>query len=437
MADSGVDFSAIDFALIEPAQIRQQLMPWSAYKTIVDENVVSLMANYDKKAESFQDRELAKRGDEYAKAFISLLVNLHHVEPLQYILTTVADVLQADPSRVALFHGLYPAIDPYQPFLRLLTRNNWYVLKTAVDILSTLLSSTDYAVPRPVHDGLVRWLARLISVPNLPEHATVAAISALTKVLRVQPNRLTFVQAGGVGQLAPLLEKFKDNVPMMYNVCFALWLLSYNETAADAFNAPGMLQGLVEICRAAVKEKIVRISLSILRNLVARGKLNEDLIDLGLHKTVASLASRKWTDDDIIDDLTFMGDSLRQGVKELSTFEKYQKEVTGGRMDWTPMHTSDQFWQENINRFEAKDFEIVRVIVSFIKRETPITALCVALNDVGEFSKYHARGRQILNDFHAKERIMDLLSHEDSQVRKHALLAIQKLLVTKHTFAAS
>lgn len=43
-----------------------------------------------------------------------------------------------------------------------------------------------------------------------------------------------------------------------------------------------------------------------------------------------------------------------------STFDKYHKEVTSGRLDWTPAHTNEQFWRDNINKFEADDFELIR-----------------------------------------------------------------------------
>ena len=90
------------------------------------------------------------------------------------------------------------------------------------------------------------------------------------------------------------------------------------------------------------------------------------------------LSNKKWADDDIVEDLTYLSDSLQLQVRELryisiivydkglmilcSTYEKYQMEVSGGHLDWTPVHTNDQFWIENINKFEGKDFEIVRYV---------------------------------------------------------------------------
>lgn len=40
----------------------------------------------------------------------------------------------------------------------------------------------------------------------------------------------------------------------------------------------------------------------------------------------------------------------------LSSFDKYRKEVASGQLDWSPMHTADTFWRENVDKFEERDF---------------------------------------------------------------------------------
>jgi hypothetical protein len=33
--------------------------------------------------------------------------------------------------------------------------------------------------------------------------------------------------------------------------------------------------------------------------------------------------------------------------------------VMSGMLDWTPSHTSDLFWRQNIDKFEEKDFQVI------------------------------------------------------------------------------
>lgn len=41
----------------------------------------------------------------------------------------------------------------------------------------------------------------------------------------------------------------------------------------------------------------------------------------------------------------------------------------------------------------------------------------------------------IIQEMKGKDRVMELISHESGDVRKHALLCMQKMLVQKHQFA--
>lgn len=39
---------------------------------------------------------------------------------------------------------------------------------------------------------------------------------------------------------------------------------------------------------------------------------------------------------------------------ELSSFDKYKREVLSGSLAWTPIHTEPQFWLQNVNHFDDK-----------------------------------------------------------------------------------
>jgi V-type H+-transporting ATPase subunit H len=70
--------------------------------------------------------------------------------------------------------------------------------------------------------------------------------------------------------------------------------------------------------------------------------------------------------------------------------------------------------------------------------------LAVAVHDIGQYVKYYDRGKKsvycvvmlsaingvhrIVTDLGAKTRVMELMSHEDSNVRYQALLSVQLLV---------
>ncbi len=72
--------------------------------------------------------------------------------------------------------------------------------------------------------------------------------------------------------------------------------------------------------------------------------------------------------------LAFMEERLKLGIQELSSYDKYKKEVLSGCLDWTPMHTSELFWRQNVALFEDKDFQILRVVLKLIESSREVSA---------------------------------------------------------------
>ena len=55
--------------------------------------------------------------------------------------------------------------------------------------------------------------------------------------------------------------------------------------------------------------------------------------------------------------------------------------------------------------------------------------LSVASYDIGEYVRHYPRGKNIIEQLGGKQLVMQLLAHEDPNVRYEALLAVQKLMV--------
>ena len=60
----------------------------------------------------------------------------------------------------------------------------------------------------------------------------------------------------------------------------------------NAWHSAGVVKGLVEVVRSAQKEKVVRVALLALRNLLAEQQLDlaADMVDAGLPKALAMRA---------------------------------------------------------------------------------------------------------------------------------------------------
>ena len=51
--------------------------------------------------------------------------------------------------------------------------------------------------------------------------------------------------------------------------------------------------------------------------------------------------------------------------------------------------------------------------------------LAIACHDLGQYAKYGG-GKRVLHELGTKQRIMELMTHENADVRYHALSATQK-----------
>lgn len=55
-----------------------------------------------------------------------------------------------------------------------------------------------------------------------------------------------------------------------------------------------------------------------------------------------------------------------------------------------------QFWKENVEKFEEKDFQILRVLLKLLEASRETRTLAVGCHDLGKFIINHPHGRSIV-----------------------------------------
>jgi len=189
---------------------------------------------------------------------------------------------------------------------------------------------------------------------------------------------------------------------------------------------------LVELSKKGPREKVIRVVMATLRNLLNKEDFNDEMVFAGLVKVLYLMTQRKLKDQDLIDDLKAVDDRLEEVVETLSSFDMYQSECNSGRLAWTPVHTAD-FWRENITKFEDGNYALIQRLINLL--DNPDWKVKeVAAYDLGEFARFHPDGRMVIQKFRGKTKLMSLLGGgKDDKipetVRKQALLAVQKLMV--------
>jgi len=277
----------------------------------------------------------------------------------------------------------------------------------------------------------LRWLTDRLS--DSKGRSLLQTLSAIKDVLKHQNNHAVFCRLNILERLVTLATREINNTQIIYLVAFCIWLLSFNKNAYPTIKKSAALNELAHMIRLSSREKVLRVSLASFRNLLdataEKGhSFNEDMIGLGLLKLTQTLMPKAWKDPDITEDLKAINRVLELTLEKLSSFEVYHAEITTGALQWSPVH-SELFWRENVNKFEAKGFALIKRLVDLLDESKDETSLEVTCYDLGEFARFYPDGKRIIESFNGKARLMALLSSPSPGVKKQALLATQKLMV--------
>lgn len=264
-------------------------------------------------------------------------------------------------------------------------------------------------------------------------------LQALHQLLTLNEYKVIFWHQQGIETLQHLIVAPKLDGPkrlqQLYLSVKCLWLLSYHEEIQLTLTSPVLISNLVEILKLVGKDKVLRLTLSTLRNLMRVGKNAELMISYGIVRCLNLFLQKSWADEDVDADLTALTEFLENKVDALTSFDVYKYELLGQKLDWTsPVHRSERFWRTNINRFDEDDYAPLKQLRAILTNEelisTSPTVIAVACWDVGEIIRQHPQRKFVLQKVDLKGPIMSLLHHPSEEVKKEALLALQKIMVT-------
>ncbi|KAI0646800.1 ATPase V1 complex subunit H [Trametes meyenii] len=421
------------------AKIRAKPVPWEGYQRagLVTSEELSLIKKVDRQSRSKIESLLVSDGQTYALLYLRLLKKLQRIDTQSCILVLIADALTDHEERIPLFTSAAqtdPEL-PYGPLLRILDSQDDFVQLKATQILTVLLSSEKSSLqPQQIHPFL-NTLALFVVNPS-PNKRDVAVQCLEAVLARPECRKAVWANASLVGGLVDIL-RHNPTPQMNYQVGFCLWLLSFEQEVAEQIQKRfDIIPLLVDVAQGAAKEKVIRVIVATFRNLVSKAPQANlpAMLVAQLLPFSKNLAGRKWTDEDIVEDIQFLRDELSTRFESLTTYDEYRSELLSGHLSWTPVHESDLFWKENATKLNDKDYELLKILIRLLNESNDSTVLAVASHDIGQYVKHYERGKKILTDLGGKTRVMELLSHQNSDVRYQALISVQRLV--SHPWAA-
>lgn len=461
--------------------IKQHSVGWEKYgrdDTLTSAHLTALK-DYDKKDPSVQKAALDDHstGALIAEALTLMLkASSSSVEDLQYVLMLIHEMLEGEGrKRVALFREL-KTVDPFQKLLDLCA---WQRDATIVRLATHNLAVLHYpglGAGRPITNKSLKELAEFVR-DSLDHDKLKDGKAAIDKMIDMASCLMVFLREAECRtfvndqfHLHRHLSGFLDhalkvgNVQLLYQIVFCLWLLSYDEEIAVQMDTTDVVVNMLKVMKSVSKEKVIRVCLACLRNLVDKAGHNQTMIDNAAVKQLAVLRNRKWSDDEVREDLDFISDALAKSVHVLSSLDMYRKEIAEGKLEWTPVHKSEMFWRDNVVKIcpvgkGVVDSEDLLALISLLnvkmdKAKTDklddedVTTVAVICHDLGEFARFHPQGKKILTGdaaMHADKRstkdlLMSIMSNPpggNEEIGKQALTCIHKMMVTNWQFLES
>lgn len=475
MDDDKIDMLAATSVLQQKAtDVRAQTVNWQSYmqSQMISQEDYNFICNFDTTDSQKREELLKANRLQCAKTFLNLLGHISKDQTLQYILVLVDDMIQEDRTRVEIFHEYAAKTKEsvWGPFLNLLNRPDEFITNMTSRIIAKIACWAQNQMERSDLHFYLTWLKDQLKVQydalmsnarlrdpskgeptetymevsfsideqrgsELSNNEHIQSVArCLQMMLRIDEYRFAFVSVDGISTLLSVLTG-RVNFQVQYQLIFCIWVLTFNPLLAEKMNKFNVIIILADILSDSVKEKVTRIILAVYRNLIEKPEdaqvAKEHCIAMVQCKVLKQLAifeQRKYDDEDISADVQFLTEKLQSSVQDLSSFDEYATEVKSGRLEWSPVHKS-KFWRENAQRLNEKNYELLRILIRYLETSQDPLVLSVASFDIGEYVRHYPRGKHVIEQLGGKQLVMQLLAHDDPNVRYEALLAVQKLMV--------
>ncbi|KAL8436067.1 hypothetical protein Efla_002057 [Eimeria flavescens] len=362
-------------------------------------------------------------------ALVVALVNVLRLEtdihPAQYALTILYEVVRENASRYDVMCAALDGTPLFEDFLRLLTRPgvDAYTGDRAAFMLSGFMSR---ARTNAFSENEVKHFVHSLISNTFPV-SEPGRLDALVNILKIDRWRPLVWETRNVPETLRRGLALTQPAGVIYKAVFCCWLLSFREEFPLKLTASGIVQAVCQVVTECRVEKVVRVGLHVIENLLPCEEAVEIIIEQNVAQVLALLEFEKWRDADMYDEIRACIFALDLKIRQFNNFERYLMELEKGRLKWSVLH-SEKFWRENVMVFEKDEFATIQKIEKLLDSPDPTTQ-AVACYDLGEFARLHPAGKKVCQKFKVKDKVMLLITNKNREVAGEALLCVQKLML--------
>jgi V-type H+-transporting ATPase subunit H len=410
------------------SNIRVRPIPWEGYvrANLLSANEAALIKSIEKEPPAKRGEIIGKNPDQYADTVVELLSRISRDDVVKYILSFAGEFAVELPEFTQSLLKR-PILDV---LVRLLQKNDEQIYLLSAQLLVVLVNVQE--AEAPIVDALVGFLAnKLVSSPNV--NFQVIGVQSFGGLVGKRWYRGEFWNARQqvIPSILKIMTTSKGNLQLQYHTLLILWLLTFDKTCANGIVGEfEVIHTLIDIARSTVKEKIMRLAIATLVNIVNMGP-NIGIPTLISHSAlplIKTLSDRKWADDELIEDLRTLGTILQEKFDSMTTFDEYNSEIVGKKLTWSPPHRSDVFWKQNIGKFKESNWKTLTQLANIISSSSDDVSLAVACNDIARIIAELPESIKVLEKLGTKIKVMELMNYSEPEVRYEALKATQAFI---------
>lgn len=398
----------------------------------------------------------------YTNTILNLLNKLNvndKVDVVKNVLTLINDLLlDLDPQFLdsALNLSSVDAALPYAPFIKHLDGDDDVVKALSAYNLTLLLvksTSADKEVLIKLFDLLSSHF-----IGHADSNYQYIGVQLLQELLVIKKFKTVYEESNLVSNFAYLnklvtaLARIPNSsgLQLSYKVLLTIWILSFSPSINKLLlhHYPDLVGSLLTIAKDSIKLKIVRVSIGILKNVVAVSTSNSEqfkTIKLILFHdgatSINTLKERKFasngSDEELSNDLIYLLDILNEIVtNKLTSLDEYLTELENPNLlSWAqPTHKSGEFWLENSQKFKENSYKLVKQIFVILGSSEKTTSKVILLSDLQYLIKN--LGLDLIGFINAEKDgeykllIMNFLEYNegDNELKYEALRTVQLLV---------
>lgn len=349
--------------------------------------------------------------------------------------------------------------DPFKTFSTILTASTsatdetndspYIVSILSAHILTFLTTSKPDSKAAKFIPSLLSYIQSNLMSTN-SSHSQFLGVQLLKEILSIKSFRDIYTSSSSsstyISSLVSAMLNKNIELQMKYLSIYCLWTLTFVPSVSKLLSTSPqyaeIIPAMFKFANDAVKEKVVRLSISILINFLNTSShsssdkneiIKKFLLANGL-TIVKNLIERKWSDDELKEDLNTLYDLLNDSIKSLTNFDEYQNEIQTKHLIWSPCHKNSEFWYDNIDKFKENNWKLLKSLITLLSDDTNNSADQLYLNqsiicyDLAMIIKVAPEVVKVINNLGTKTKIMTLMNSPNSNVKFEALRTTQLLV---------